>query len=160
MQVSQPPPRSTIETVPELPNQGQALRLLEAVVFCIGQTQSHFDARAISDQILGWVEESHNLQTLQKPLSLQILVILAIGQLFVGEFSNNETVPGQDLFEFVLRHVPTLGNLYALGRLGIELPALIAVYLQNSNRKEEAYLYVSTRTMLSRALLTLPPLTD
>ena len=88
------------------------------------------------------VTTPYDLETLQSPTFLRIWMIVAIGRLFVGEFGENEDVPGQNLFDFIMKCFPTLGDLYSLGTLGIELAALVAIYLQNSNRKEEAYIYV------------------
>lgn len=88
------------------------------------------------------VTAPYDLETLQSPPFLQVWMIVAIGRLFVGEFGENEDVPGQNLFDFIMKSFPTLGALYSLGTLGIELAALVAVYLQNSNCKEEAYIYV------------------
>jgi hypothetical protein len=73
---------------------------------------------------------------------LAALLVLAIGRLFVGEIDPSGEIPGTELFEFILGNFPSLGELYSLGRLGVEVTALVAVYMQNSNRREEAYIYV------------------
>ncbi|CAG9986144.1 unnamed protein product, partial [Clonostachys byssicola] len=71
------------------------------------------------------------------------------GKLFVGEIDTSGEIPGTELFDFILRNFPTLGELYNLGRLGVEVTALVAVYMQNSNRREEAYIYISTALRLA-----------
>ncbi|KAF5013268.1 hypothetical protein FDECE_697 [Fusarium decemcellulare] len=134
--------------IPKLPAEQDARRLLEAVVFYIGQTQYHFDAREISDRITYFSAKSHEVTHLRTPAFLETILVVAIGRLFLGEFDEG-SYPGAGLFAFAQRNVPHLGELCDLGRLGIELLALVAVYLQNSNREKEAYIYISTALRLA-----------
>ncbi|KAF4966160.1 hypothetical protein FSARC_6119 [Fusarium sarcochroum] len=137
------------ESVPKLPSEQHARRLLEAVVFFIGHTQYHFDAREISDRISYLAKESANRSQghLSSPELIEVILIVAIGKLFLGEF-DEEKLPGSSLFAFTQRNIPHLGELCNLGRLGIELLALMAVYLQNSDQEKEAYIYISTALRL------------
>lgn len=125
-----------------MPTPQNALCLLEAVTFYIGQAQCHFDARELLDRISYLSESILGLDELAKPEMLAALLVLAVGKLFVGEIDPSGEIPGTELFEFILGNFPTLGELYSLGRLGVEVTALVAVYMQNSNRREEAYIYV------------------
>ncbi|KAM5341183.1 hypothetical protein ACJ41O_015292 [Fusarium nematophilum] len=137
----------TVDSIPKLPTEQDARRFLEAVVFYIGQTQYHFDAREISDRITSF-STSQEVAHLRTPAFLETIVVVAIGRLFIGEF-DEESLPGAGLFAFAQKNLPHLGELCALGRLGIELLALLAVYLQNSNREKEAYIYISTALRLA-----------
>lgn len=132
--------------IPSLPTRQNAHRLLEAVTFYIGQAQCHFDARELLDRISYVSESALGPDELAKPEMLAALLVLAIGKLFVGEIDTSGEIPGTELFEFILGNFPTLGELYNLGRLGVEVTALVAVYMQNSNRREEAYIYVCQST--------------
>jgi proline utilization trans-activator len=86
---------------------------------------------------------------------MQVLLVLAIGQIFrAGNGEEGEDLPGTAFFEFVETHLPTASAQYRLGRLAVEVNALMAMYLQMANRKEEAYLYVST-SVAHRLRLTL-----
>ncbi|VUC26729.1 unnamed protein product, partial [Clonostachys rosea] len=120
-----------------------------AVTFYIGQAQCHFDARELLDRISYVTESTLGPNELAKPEMLAALLVLAIGKLFVGQLDASGEIPGTELFDFILANFPTLGDLYNLGRLGVEITALVAVYMQNSNRREEAYIYISTALRLA-----------
>lgn len=137
------------ENTPKIPSERHARRLLEAVVFFIGHTQYHFDAREISDRISYLAQESaHTSQDkFKSPELVEVILIVAVGKLFLGEF-DEERLPGSSLFAFAQKNIPHLGELCNLGRLGIELMALMAVYLQNSDQEKEAYIYVSFTSSL------------
>ncbi|KAL4875811.1 hypothetical protein BJY04DRAFT_151626 [Aspergillus karnatakaensis] len=85
--------------------------------------------------------------------TLEILLVFAIARLLTGDFGGDayrsDSFPGYSLFDFVAERIPSLSQLYNAGRPGVELLALIAVYLQNINRKEEAYVYISTALRLA-----------
>ncbi|KAJ4247517.1 hypothetical protein NW762_013194 [Fusarium torreyae] len=138
------------ENIPKIPSEQHARRLLEAVVFFIGHTQYHFDAREISDRISYLVKESAHTSHdhLKSPELIEVILIVAVGKLFLGEF-DEERLPGSSLFAFAQKNIPHLGELCNLGRLGIELVALMAVYLQNSDQEKEAYIYISTALRLA-----------
>lgn len=141
------------ENAPKIPSEQHARRLLEAVVFFIGHTQYHFDAREISDRIsyLAQKPADTSQDKFKSPELVEVILIVAVGKLFLGEFDEGR-LPGSSLFAFAQKNIPHLGELCNLGRLGIELMALMAVYLQNSNQEKEAYIYVSfTSSLMLRA---------
>lgn len=113
--------------------------------FFIGYTQHHIDTREFSDRLAFFYTNLGDPSQMQMPWYLEMLLVFAIGKLFSGTFDNDERVglPGLSMFTYVQSKLPSLSELYGLGKLGIEIHALAAVYLQNANRKEEAYLYVS-----------------
>ncbi|KAJ5088420.1 hypothetical protein N7456_012036 [Penicillium angulare] len=122
---------SWASTSPKLPKREEAYSLLGSVDFFIGQTQHYFDIREISDQMALFFDGK-----LTSPASrlwyLKILLVMAIGKLFRGD-SDGSAHPGNDLSQ---RH-------------GIEVLSLMAVYLQNVNRKEEAYLYTNSALLIA-----------
>ncbi|KAH7232761.1 hypothetical protein BKA59DRAFT_487352 [Fusarium tricinctum] len=138
------------ENAPKIPSEQHARRLLEAVVFFIGHTQYHFDAREISDRIscLAQKPADTSQDKFKSPELVEVILIVAVGKLFLGEFDEGR-LPGSSLFAFAQKNIPHLGELCNLGRLGIELMALMAVYLQNSNQEKEAYIYISTALRLA-----------
>jgi proline utilization trans-activator len=128
--------------------------LLEVVIFYIGETQHHFDTREFSDNLGLFFTNSPDVAQ-QTPWFLEMLLVLAIGKLFSGDFDDHIEIPGSKLFNYVYANLPTLGELYTYGVLGVEILALVAVYLQNLNRKDEAYLHVCD-TSLQRFQATNP----
>ncbi|GJC87835.1 putative transcriptional regulatory protein C3C7.04 [Colletotrichum liriopes] len=115
------------------------------MAFFIGYTQHHIDTREFSDRLAFFYSNVGDASQTQTPWYLEMLLVFAIGKLFSGSFDGEEKsgLPGSSMFAYVQSKLPSLSELYGLGKLGIEVHALAAVYLQNANRKEEAYLYVS-----------------
>ncbi|UQC81859.1 uncharacterized protein CLUP02_07345 [Colletotrichum lupini] len=141
-----------------LPSEDEARRLFESMTFFIGYTQHHIDTREFSDRLAFFYanlgDTSQAISQVQMPWYLEMLLVFAIGKLFSGGFDGEEKgggspVPGASMFAHVQARLPSLSELYGLGKLGIEIHALAAVYLQNANRKEEAYLY-SEKVHLNR----------
>lgn len=74
---------------------------------------------------------------------VQILVILALGKLVRGEQDDLGLLPGTSLFNFALDFLPSPDELRSQGVAGIETLAIIAIYLQNGDRTDDAATYVS-----------------
>ncbi|KAJ4253765.1 hypothetical protein NW762_010159 [Fusarium torreyae] len=132
------------DDLPLLPSESEAYGLLEFVSLYIGQSQSHFDVREVSDNIeLYYTDQECQLKS-PAPWFLRMIIILAVGKLLSGNNvdQNVDDYPGRTLFEFVHKRLPTPSEQHAQGRVAIETLTLLGVYLQAMNRKEEAYLYV------------------
>lgn len=142
------PFRASTQAIPQLPSEEEAFQLLETVGFYIGQTQCHYDLRGLTDRI-GWLYENMDDPQTHELWYMQVLLVLAVGQIFKADSREEENLPGTTFFEFVERNLPTASAQYRLGRLAVEVNALMAMYLQMANRKEEAYLYVSAPLGLS-----------
>ncbi|KAK1574622.1 uncharacterized protein LY79DRAFT_593184 [Colletotrichum navitas] len=134
-----------------LPSEEEARRLFDSMTFFIGHTQHHVDTREFSDRLAFFYSNLSDASQTQTPWYLEMLLVFAIGKLFSGSFDDDERsgLPGSTIFAYVQSKLPSLGELYVLGKLGIEIHALAAVYLQNANRKEEAYLYISSALRLA-----------
>ncbi|KDN70964.1 hypothetical protein CSUB01_09962 [Colletotrichum sublineola] len=132
------------DDVPPLPSEEEARRLFDSMTFFIGHTQHHVDTREFSDRLAFFYSNLGDASQTQTPWYLEMLLVFAIGKLFSGSFDDDERsgLPGSRMFTHVQSKLPSLSELYGLGKLGVEIHALAAVYLQNANRKEEAYLYV------------------
>ncbi|KZL68803.1 fungal specific transcription factor domain-containing protein [Colletotrichum tofieldiae] len=136
---------------PPLPSEEEARKLFDSMTFFIGYTQHHIDTREFSDRLAFFYSNVGDASQTQTPWYLEMLLVFAIGKLFSGSFDGEEKsgLPGLSMFAYVQSKLPSLSELYGLGKLGIEVHALAAVYLQNANRKEEAYLYISSALRLA-----------
>ncbi|KAI3577525.1 hypothetical protein IWW34DRAFT_807720 [Fusarium oxysporum f. sp. albedinis] len=136
--------------LPLLPSEAEAYHLLEVVSLYIGQSQSHFDAREVSDNIELYYTDPEG-QLPPTPWFLRMSIMFALGMLLSGENvgSNGDHNLGGNLFEFVHAQLPTPSEQYAQGRVAIETLTLLGVYLQAMNRKEEAYIYTSIALRLA-----------
>ncbi|KAH7208668.1 hypothetical protein DER44DRAFT_823308 [Fusarium oxysporum] len=137
-------------SLPLLPSESEAYHLLEVVGLYIGQSQSHFDSREVSDNIELYYRDPEG-QLPPTPWFLRMSIIFAVGKLLSGESlaCNGETDLGTSLFEFVHAQLPTPSEQHAQGRVAIETLTLLGVYLQAMNRKEEAYIYTSIALRLA-----------
>ncbi|CAM1506198.1 Fc.00g058390.m01.CDS01 [Cosmosporella sp. VM-42] len=143
------PVRGLRGKLPDLPSQEDAQKLVEMAMFFIGQTQQHLDARDFSDRLWLFFSNPRNTSQLQTPWELEMMIVLAIGALFIPDPDEINYAAGARWFEYVQNNLPTLCELYKYGRLGVEIFALLAVYLQNDYRRDEAYLYISNALRLA-----------
>ncbi|RSL67364.1 hypothetical protein CEP53_003010 [Fusarium sp. AF-6] len=61
---------------------------------------------------------------------VQVVIILATGKLYAANFDQGgHDLLGQELFDFAQQNFPSMSVQYASGRLGVELNALMAMYL-------------------------------
>ncbi|KAI8669582.1 hypothetical protein NCS57_00773500 [Fusarium keratoplasticum] len=145
------PWRTSNTEFPKLPSRQEAERLLEKALFYIGQSQHHIDAREFSDRLWVFYENKDDPAQRESPWVLEMILMIAIGTLFDANPEGNDEFSGVQLFEYAHKNVPTLTEMRAFGKLGVEIFALFAIYLVNMNRKEEAYLYISTAMRLAIA---------
>jgi proline utilization trans-activator len=129
-------------SIPNLPSEEEAYRLLDSILFYFGETQHLFDARDASDQLAIIYEDPQ--ESLQSPSIgfLQALLIFALGRLLRGESDAPNSPPGFALFKYALDLLPCPSELRAHGVAGIEVLAIITVYLQNIDRRDDAASYV------------------
>ncbi|KAK1146597.1 hypothetical protein N8T08_003027 [Aspergillus melleus] len=120
----------------------ESRRLLAVVVFYIGQKQHHFDIREFSDRLGLYFADPQHVRWQNEPWLLEMMLVLAVGKLFAGDFDEGCDTPGSKLFDGAHKSIPTLTQLITHQVLGVEILALSAVYLQNLHRKDEAYFYV------------------
>ncbi|KAF5027368.1 hypothetical protein F66182_528 [Fusarium sp. NRRL 66182] len=143
------PWRLSSSDFPKLPPRDEAQRLLDTTLFYIGQSQHHIDAREFSDKLWAFYQNRDDPAQLESLWVLEMILMIAIGTLFDADPEGNDDFSGVVLFEYAHRNIPTLSDLRFNGKLGIEIFALFAIYLSNINRKEEAYLYISTAMRLA-----------
>ncbi|KAJ5728754.1 uncharacterized protein N7483_003262 [Penicillium malachiteum] len=121
-----------------LPSVKEGYQLLDTVILYLGDAQHYFDARDLSDQLM--VFYRNNFDEIQRTSLwyLHILLVFAIGKLLRGDLDGTAGPPGYDLFKEALRLLPGISEIRAHGVAGIEILALVAVYYQNIDRKDDA----------------------
>lgn len=131
-----------MEDIPSVPTENEAFQLLEAIMLYFYEPQHLFDAREVSDRISMFFESPQS--QLQSPTiwTLHIILVFAVGRLLRGETDGEGRPPGFKLFTFVERNIPSPTELRKLGLAGIEVLALMIVYLQNIDQKDDASIYV------------------
>ncbi|KAI9164139.1 transcriptional regulatory protein [Paramyrothecium foliicola] len=140
--------------IPNLPNEADARRIVDAAHFFVGQTQSHCDSRVLLDRMDVFYSQADNTAQTNTLWFLQMLVMFAVGKLFLAECeegSEADEAPGNKLFEFAVANLPPLSEQYAHRTLAVETLALMGLYLQNIDRQLEAYIYTSTALRLAVA---------
>ena len=125
------------------PDQTRAYKLLELVLAYVGQSQHPFDPRAFSDRLSIFYEGSNSNRHLQSLEITQVLLVFALGIHIEGKVDDGSTLPGDRLFLMAMKRVPDLLILRSSGTLGIEIMGLVAFFLQSSDCKDDAHIYVS-----------------
>lgn len=120
----------------------KAYQLLDTVLLYLGDAQHFFDARDLSDQLMVFYRNSFDEIQRTSIWYLHILLVFAIGKFLRGELDGTTDPPGFALFKEALRLLPNISELRAHGVAGIEILALIAVYYQNIDRKDDAASHV------------------
>ncbi|OAA60354.1 Transcription factor [Niveomyces insectorum RCEF 264] len=141
-----------VPSLPPLPSNDDLQCCVRAVGLFMGTTQHYFDQREFADRLCLFCAHRDDPVQYQTPWFLELLLVVATGKLMLGDFESSDGPggwPGARLFAYAQNHLPTLSELRVLGRLGIEILALVAVYLQNTYRKEDAYIYISTALRLA-----------
>ena len=113
--------------------------MIDIVVLNVGVSQQLFDARAFSDTLSTLYDESHSHFRVSNCFIAECLLVFAIGRLLQARWDDDSEAPGQDFFNEALKRIPNMTHLREQGTLGIELMGLCALYLQVSDRKDEAY---------------------
>ncbi|KAJ5731835.1 hypothetical protein N7493_003316 [Penicillium malachiteum] len=125
-----------------LPSVEKGYQLLDTVLLYLGDAQHYFDARDLSDQLMVFYRNSFDEIQRTSIWYLHILLVFAIGKLLRGDLDETTGPPGFDLFKEALRLLPDMSEIRAHGVAGIEILALIAVYYQNIDQKDDAASHV------------------
>lgn len=125
-----------------LPSIEEAYQLLNTVLLYLCGTQHYFDERRLSDQIMILYRNNFDDDQRTNIWFLQILLVFAIGKLLRGDLDGTSDPPGFVLFNEVLNLLPGISEIRAHGVTGIEILALVAVYYQNIDCKDDAATHV------------------
>lgn len=133
------------------PSQQQAQRYLSTMLASIGRLQ-HLVEPGIVNQRLSETyfpkPETHRVEGLWY---VQLSLVFAIGRLLDGDAPDvDDQPPGYEYFSQAMDLLPNACVLQGAETLGIEITALITFYLQCSERKDDAYIYVRTPLILCR----------
>ncbi|KAH6957361.1 hypothetical protein DER45DRAFT_569686 [Fusarium avenaceum] len=134
------------------PTEEDAYSMLSIVVLNVGISQHLFDARAFSDNLSLLFDNDTADDKVPELWYAECLLVFAIGRLLQAKWDNRSQLPGDEFFQEAIKRLPDMSGLRRQGVLAIELMGLCALYLQISDRKEDAYLYASTALRLSLSL--------
>ncbi|KAF4966457.1 hypothetical protein FSARC_5863 [Fusarium sarcochroum] len=134
------------------PTEEDAFSMLNIVVLNVGISQHLFDVRVFSDNLSSLFDDDAVDAGSPELWYAECLLVFAIGRLLQAKWDDKSKPPGDEFFQEALKRLPDLSGLRKEGTLGIELMGLSALYLQVSDRKEDAYLYASTALRLSLGL--------
>lgn len=143
-------PSGSAAAIEGWPAEDEANEMLELVVSHVGVSQQLFDVRIFADNMSLVYTETTSQINIAELLIVQMCLVFAIGRLLQAKSEDNGDLPGTKFFNEAMRRMPTCLSLRQHHLLGIEVPALTALYLQITDRKIDAYLYVR---FLGQALL-------
>ncbi|VUC27318.1 unnamed protein product [Clonostachys rosea] len=123
------------------PSEETARKSLEIVLTSLGTVQHLVDPRAVSDRISMVYEQTPKPESVQSLWDIEVLLIIAIGELLQGEVSQNSVFPAIDCFHEAMKHVPGLPRLRRAGSIAVEIMGLAVFYLQCADCKDDAYVY-------------------
>ncbi|OAL43404.1 hypothetical protein IQ07DRAFT_524339 [Pyrenochaeta sp. DS3sAY3a] len=136
----------SFQHIPAWPREEEVDDLIELVVLNVGISQQLFDPRAVLDK----VDLLHKACTQLPQLWIaELCLVFAVGRLLQAREDVDGELPGTALFKEAARRTPVLTELRVHGVLGIEVKALTALYLQITDRKEDAYLQSSAALRLA-----------
>ncbi len=150
------PRRNSVSVVPDLPPLDQAKRLYGAQHMYIGTIFSFLqpqDFETRLELVYSQDPEDADLSSREACLSYcQILLIFAYGQMYsVNQWNGSEGPPGFNYFMQALQLLPDIHEEGSI--LFVEVLSLVGYYMQNLNRRDAAFLYVS-HTGIVDSLLT------
>ncbi|KAK1532308.1 uncharacterized protein CCOS01_04291 [Colletotrichum costaricense] len=131
------------------PPEEEAHAMLDIVIFNVGISQQLFDVRAFSDNLSVLYHESSDDVRLTETWIVEALLVFAVGRLLQGRDDEDGELPGTMYFREAVKRTPLLSDLRKHGTIGVEIMALTALYLQISDRKDDAYLHSNTALRLA-----------
>lgn len=133
-----------VDKIKYWPTEGDAYSMLDIVVLNVGISQHLFDVRTFLDRLSSLFDDNAPDGTVPELWYAECLLVFAIGRLLQAKWDDMSKPPGDEFFREALKRIPDFSSLRKQGVLGVELMGLIALYLQIADRKEDAYLYVSS----------------
>ncbi|ETS74853.1 hypothetical protein PFICI_13337 [Pestalotiopsis fici W106-1] len=131
------------------PTQEDAYSLLDHVLTSIGTVQHLFDPRPLGDHLSLVCDQPQTEINIGSLWDIELLLVLAIGELLRGETWVSGSLPGARYFQEAARQTPGIVSLRASGIVAIEVMALCAFYLQCADCKDDAYLYAGMALRLA-----------
>jgi proline utilization trans-activator len=134
-----------LQALPDWPSLVESQELLDLVVLNVGISQQLFDVRLFSDMLSRLYQGPAAKEPPSRLWLVEALLVMAVGRLLQAKpVLPGEDTPGASLFREATKCLPGVSVLKSHGILGIEVVALSAQYLQIVDRKDEAYVQVSS----------------
>ncbi|KAI9151551.1 Proline utilization trans-activator [Paramyrothecium foliicola] len=134
------------------PTQEAAHVLLDTFLGSLGAVQHLIDSRAFSDRLAMFYEKADTASH-DDLWDVELLLVLAIGELLTGMPQEMPGLPGTKYFQEALERIPSSFNsLRTAGTLAIEIMGLTAFYLQCADCKDDAYLYAGMGLRLAMTM--------
>jgi proline utilization trans-activator len=124
------------------------------MVASIGRLQHLAEPRSLSHKLSETYRTQCGTHFIDGTWYLELLLVFAIGQLLQGEAQDVDgQPPGFAYFQQAMDLLPNPCILQGLGAIGIEITGFITFYLQCSDRKDDAYVYVRSYSALSTSVV-------
>lgn len=136
--------RSSARPYPSLPNEQEAHRILESFISTSGDAYHFFDQRLFADRLISFYQSPVNLRESDSLWYIELLLVLALGQLFSGDSGIERDPPGVAYFLEAKLLLPDISTLRKSPTQGVEILCLMSFYLQCCDQKEDAYIHVCT----------------
>lgn len=122
-----------------LPSLKEAQDLLDTVLNSLGNLQHLFEPRAFCDRL----SESYAATVDKTDIwYVELLIVLAVGELLQGKPRSDGTLPGADLYVEAETRLPGIMTLRRKGMMAIEILGTMAFFLQCADLRDDAYIYV------------------
>lgn len=125
------------------PSEEEAHELFNSVLTSIGSLQHLIDPRSFSDKLSNFYDRGMDRSFTDNLCYVEILMVFALGGLLQGKVEEGSSFPGAEYFLEAVNNLPSLCTLRKAGTLAVEIMGLFAFFLQCSDRKDDAYVYVS-----------------
>ncbi|KAG7103088.1 Proline utilization trans-activator like protein [Verticillium longisporum] len=132
-----------------LPPESDAAFLVETLLSFVGVSQQFFDPRDVLDQVDQLYENPDKLKQDSILRFCETILVLAVGIQFAVKSTERKKNPGIELFDFAMGSLPSVSTWRATSTPIMGILGLAAVYLQNLDRKDDAYFYSSTALRLA-----------
>lgn len=132
-----------------LPPESDAAFLVETLLSFVGVSQQFFDPRDVLDQVDQLYENPDKLKQDSILCFCETILVLAVGIQFAVKSTERKKNPGIELFDFAMGSLPSVSTWRATSTPIMGILGLAAVYLQNLDRKDDAYFYSSTALRLA-----------
>ncbi|KAK6227416.1 fungal specific transcription factor domain-containing protein [Colletotrichum tabaci] len=138
------------------PAEEDAHAMLDVVILNVGISQQLFDVRVFSDNLSTLYLDTSSAAAaaaadvrLPEIWIVEALLVFAVGRLLQGKDDKSGDLPGTSYFREAVKRTPLLSELRRHGVMGVEVMALTALYLQITDRKDDAYLHSNTALRLA-----------
>ncbi|CAG7930552.1 unnamed protein product [Penicillium olsonii] len=134
------------------PSFDESQHLLELFLFYLGVSQHFFDPRSFSDELMMLFQSTESRKKqMRSPWFTEYLLVMAMAKLINVRHPTSQP-PGSDLFAEALKRLPPLHQMGGESVIMVEILTLITTYLQWSDHKHDAYLYIGVALRLAIAL--------